>query len=572
MIVRTLLPALAILAACPPPESPLSDRPVTLTLVAMNDFHGALHEIPSAADRTRAEGGLPWIAGALAALRQEDPDLVLLHAGDAFQGSWEVNRTRGRAAIEALNLLRVDATTVGNHDFDYGGTAGGHPTRDALYTGVAASEFPWLSANVVTGTGTWDESGILPWTLIERKGVQIGVVGVTTLETPQSTAPRNVADLYFLDPASAVQDVLPAMRGAGADVVVVLAHLDGECAPEPPGWAEPAPTCALDGELGAFLATLPPGSVDVVIAGHSHALIANRVGDVFVLENRVSGRMLGRLDLLVGPDGPMPDGSVLHPPWPLIHDRVEPGCGGGTFPGEARDLGGRPVAPDPAALALLERVAGEAGSLCEALGCADTKLLRDKRAESTVGDLVADALRAAFTDADLAVANAGGLRADLPAGPIRREHVFSLMPFDNRLLAVEMTGAQVRMMLRIGSSGKDGLLQVSGASYAFDPSRTGGSDLDGDGEVEDWERDRLCDVRVGGEPLDPVRTYRVVVADFLHDGGDHLGPAFTGTRVLGEGPLVRDAIEAWVKAAPACLSSAILDPANPRIATTCPAE
>jgi 2',3'-cyclic-nucleotide 2'-phosphodiesterase (5'-nucleotidase family) len=110
-------------------------------------------------------------------------------------------------------------------------------------------------------------------------------------------------------------------------------------------------------------------------------------------------------------------------------------------------------------------------------------------------------------------------------------------------------------MLRIGSSGAHGILHVSGATYTFDPSRTGGTDLDGDGRITAFETDRLCDVQVGGKPLDPAKTYRVVVSNFLLGGGDHLGPALSGARVAAEGGLLRDAIATWLHERGACIGS-----------------
>jgi 2',3'-cyclic-nucleotide 2'-phosphodiesterase (5'-nucleotidase family) len=159
---------------------------------------------------------------------------------------------------------------------------------------------------------------------------------------------------------------------------------------------------------------------------------------------------------------------------------------------------------------------------------------------------MSDAMLAAFPGADLALTNSGGIRADLPAGPLRREHIQAVMPFDNRIVLVEMPGDRLELLLRIGSSGGHGVLQVAGGTYGFDPAITAGTDLDADGAVADWERDRLCDaaVKVGGKPIDAKRTYKVVTTDFLVGGGDHLGPAFEGLPVV-QGELLRDHLAAW---------------------------
>lgn len=535
-----------------------------LTLVTMNDFHGALYELADPKDPLRAYGGLPWLAGAITVLRQEAPDLVLLDGGDSFQGSWPVNATRGRGAVEALELLGVDASAIGNHEFDYGGVEGGHPLRGALEAAARDARFLWLTANVHDDAGArWQPEGVRPWALIERGGVKVGLIGLSTTETPTTTRPELVAGLRFADPVDTVRRLAPEVRAAGAEVLVVIGHLTGECP------ASGAP-CVPDGEIGRLLRELPEGTIDVIVSGHAHTLMATRVGRTFVAQAWAQGRALVRVDLVLGKSGVDPERSRIEPPWILTHDRVDPGCDGDDFPLAARQVGGRPVTPSADALALIRRLESTAGSLCDQVACATAPLVRNRTGESAVGDLMADALRGAFPDADVAVQNSGGLRADIPSGIIRRSHVHDVMPFDNRAVLVEMTGEKLALMLRIGTSGAHGVLQVSGARYSYDPGRSGGSDIDGDGVVADWETDRLCDVTVGGAPLDPARLYRVVVADFLMSGGDHMGPPLSGARVVEEGAMLRELLEVHLRQPTTCFDPAsLLDPAAPRISATC---
>ncbi|MCB9668800.1 MAG: bifunctional metallophosphatase/5'-nucleotidase [Alphaproteobacteria bacterium] len=530
-------------------------EPRVLHIAALNDFHGGLYEQPKYKEPGRALGGLPWLSGALDALRAEHPDLLVLDGGDVFQGSWPVNATKGRGAVEAFNLMGVDAAAVGNHEFDYGGLEGEHPKRGALERGGRLAEYAWLSANIRDAGGNrWSPEGFLPWTVIERSGVKVGVIGLSTQDTPQTTLFVNVADLTFEDVVQTVRDAVPKMREAGAEVIVAVGHLTGKC--DPVAYDDPGEPCTPDGEVGRLLTELEPGTLDVLIAGHAHTLLHHRVRDTFVLEQRAYGHAIGRLDLVVGPDGVDVDASVIHPAWFLEHDPVDPGCTDAPFPTAAIDVGGRQLAPDPEAIALVERLEAEAGSLCDEVGCTTEELGRDRGGESAVGDLVADAMLAAMDGVDIAITNAGGLRANLPAGTIRREHLQAVMPFDNRLVRLEMTGAQLDRLLHIGSSGAHGMLQVAGLAYGFDPALTAGTDLNGDGTVEGWETRRLCDgsVTVGGAALDPARTYSIVTTDFLFGGGDHLGPAFEGLSVLEEGPLLRDAMNTWFEAQDTCVA------------------
>ncbi len=542
----------ALLFACAKTSPSTPSAPTVLHFAAINDFHGGLYEKPVPGSDAVA-GGLPWLAGALDVLRAEHPDLVVLDGGDLFQGAWAVNQSRGMGSVRAFERLGVDAAAIGNHEFDYGGGAN---RREALEQAAAEADFHWLSANIRLGDAPWQPPGVAPWTLVRRGEVDIGIIGLTTMDTPTTTRAEHVADLTFADPVAVVSALVPEVRAAGADVVVVVGHLTGGCAGGPPDFATPPAPCLPDGEIGRLLTELPPGTVDVIVAGHAHTLMAHRWMDTFLLENRAEGSIIGQLDLVVGPDGVDRDASVVHPPWALVHPPTDPRCGPGEYDLTPREIGGRRVTPSADALALVRSLEAESGSLCAEVGCASVPLGRSREAESGAGDLLADAMRSAFPNADLAVQNSGGVRADIPAGPLRREHLQAVMPFDNRLLLVEMTGAQLRTLFRIGSSGAHGLLQVSGAAYAFDPARTGGSPLDAEPAHATWETDRLCRVTVGGAPLDDQRVYRVATTDFLLGGGDHLGPAFVGARTVAEGPLLRDALFAHVEAQTSCLPAA----------------
>jgi len=551
------------------PRSAASDEPVTLTLLATNDFHGALYETPIPGDKEsgQAIGGLPWLVAAVEHHRAEDPDLILLDGGDEFQGSWPVNATKGRGSVEALTLLGVDASAVGNHEFDYGGTEGGHPLRGALEKAAADAPYPLLTANVFTDEGDrYAPEGIAPWTMIERKGVKVAVVGLSTTDTPQTTVPAHVDGLQFRDVVASVEGILPEVTAAEPDVTVLVGHLTGKC--EPPAYlAAPGPDCVPDGEIGRLLEELPAGTFDVMVLGHAHTMLQQRIDDTFLIESRAKGHVLSRLDLVVGPDGVDLDASVLHEPWALTHAPADPGCGGGPYPSEPLEVGGTTLTPSAEAVALIGGLEDEVGSLCTELGCVDHPMSKGRTAETELGNWMSDALLAAFPEADLAIQNSSGIRADLPAGTLRREQLQNVMPFDNRTFLVEMTGEQVRTLFRIGSSGGHGLLQLAGGTYHYDPDATGGSDLDGDGATADWETDRLCAVTVDGAPLDDAATYQVVTSDFLFGGGDHLGPAFADADKLAEGPLLREQLYAYAEATEGCVGGGgpLVDPEAPRI-------
>jgi len=562
-----MLYLLALFACRPPTAPPVSDT-VTLNLAAINDWHGALYEVPVSGTPWEVMGGLPWLVGTMDAIRAEHPNLIVFDGGDSFQGSWPINASQGMGSVAAFSLLGVDVASVGNHEFDYGPRTDGEgdPLRGALMRAAEAASFQWVATNVVGAEGQpWTPPGIAQTTLISQQGVDIGVIGLSTVDTPQTTLTRNVADLTFLDPVPVVGEAAAALRQRGAEVVVVVGHLTGKC--EPPDYISAPPAdCDPGGEVARIVEELPDGTVDVIVAGHAHTVLAQRIKDTFVLENRSRGHLIGRLDLVVGPDGVDLDASRLHDPLPIGHAATEPGCGDGAFDATPQQIGPYMVTPSQPAVALVAQLEADAGSLCDPLTCANAPLIRDPDRESGVGNLVADASLRAFPEADIAIQNSGGLRADLPGGTIRREHIQALMPFDNRLLLVEMSGAKLLQLFQIGTSGAHGIIQLSGAAIRLDHNNNTGVDQDGDGDVATWENNFVCGAEIGGAPVDPSATYQVVTTDFLFEGGDHFGPAFEGSTLLQRGPLLREHLfESMAQAA--CLDDApLIDAAAPRLA------
>ncbi len=555
--------ALALSCKAPPPPS----APRTLEIAAINDFHGALYETPSS-EPGRAAGGLPWLVAAMRALRQDHPELLVLDGGDVFQGSWPVNQSHGLAAVEAMNLLGLDASAVGNHEFDYG--PGADPEsglRGAFEAAAREADFAWLSANVRTQDGErWAPRGVAATKVIDRAGVRVGIIGLTTRDTPMTTRGSSVADLSFGSVVDAVREVLPDLEREGAEVIIVVGHLTGKC--ETTGFTEVDPNCRPDGEIGELLTQLEPGTIDAMVLGHAHTFLQGRVDDTFLLEQRDKGRVIGRATLVVGADGVEPDHSTVGPAWLLEHPRVDPGCTAAPFPLEPILVGDRLLRPADDAVALVRSWEAKAGTLCAEVGCASRYLGRSREKGSEVGNLVTDAMRAILPKAQVALTNSGGLRDDVRPGTVRAEDLQKVMPFDNRMLLVEMTGANLLMTLRIGSSGAHGVLQVSGATYGYDPAKAGGSDLDGDGQVATWENDRMCGATVDGRPIDPAATYRVALTDFLWNGGDHLDVALKGAKLVEEGPLLRDALIAWAPTHAGCFGEA--EPIQRIIVGPCP--
>jgi len=458
--------ALALCACAFLPEAGAAP-PVRITILHVNDFHGRLLPAPA--------GGAARLAGVVKRERERNPEgTVLLSAGDMFQGTPVSNLFHGAPVLEILNALRFDAMALGNHEFDWG--------TGVLRKLLSGASFPFLSATAQDNAGR-PLPGALPFVFLERKGVRVAVVGVTTPDTPYATRRDNVKDLVFLDPVSALPEVLRKVRSEGADAVVVLSHL---------GFDE-----------DRRLAEAVPG-IDAIIGGHSHTSVPRpvRAGGAVVAQAGSHGAWLGVLQLDVTPGG-----------GPAVY-REE---GSGLLPvSEAAE-----VSPDPEIERIVEGYRARlAGEFRKVVGKAAVDLVRDFRRESNLGNLLCDAMRAA-TGAEVAFLNAGGIRADLPKGEITLEQVYTVLPFENTLLAVDLTGERIASALERSATLEAGMLQVSGIEARVDLSRPAGS--------------RVAEIRIGGAPLDPARKYRVALIDFLAAGGDRFDAFREGSNAVAAG-------------------------------------
>ncbi|MGQ0506082.1 MAG: bifunctional metallophosphatase/5'-nucleotidase [Myxococcaceae bacterium] len=522
------------LAPSPPAVAGLSTSPpIRITLVGTNDLHGWLFprsfELTNGA--TLEEGGLATLGGYLANIRADNPGgVLLLDGGDLFQGTLAANLTEGSAVIDAYNKLGYQAAAVGNHEFDYGPTGpisvarAGDDPFGALKARIVQAKFPLLAVNVYDAA-----SGQRPaWLgndgthLFEVKGIKVGVIGLITPQTPQVTSPVNVATLRFGNLVPEAIAAAKRVREKGADVVIAVAHAGGKCGK----WDNPndLSTCdAKHGEIFELLAALPPGTLDAVVAGHTHAAMGHFVNGVPVIETWGYGRALGLIELFVDPQTQrvLPALTKIQPVIPLCAkvDELTQSCDEKTLETQATAVRpvvatfkGRPVVPDKEVAKLLiparERVAKEQTrklgvTLKERLG-------RKSDAESPLGSFLADSLRE-MERADVSLMNSGGLREDLIPGELTYGQVYEVLPFDNTVASLTLTGEELKRLLFAAYGGRKGVFQLSGMKITL-------SRCAGQGRLRAYT---LAD----GKPLLPAQKYKVVLPDFLARGGDGLGPS-----------------------------------------------
>lgn len=466
----------------------------TIRVLQTSDFHGAI--LPGARERRtdRPLGGSAVLAAWIEKLRAENPEgTVLIDGGDCFQGTMISNLQFGRPVVEQMNALRYDAFAVGNHEFDW--------SADTLVARVRQMRFAALAANMQERRGGRLPRWVRADTAFARRGVDVGVFGLSYRNTPSVTLARHVAHLRFEDDSAAAARAAPRLRRAGADLVLGVGHV-------------PAESDSLRHARGGDLVRLARGvrGVDAWFGGHSHNLVLDEVDGVPLMIPGSHGQYVAVCDLVFDPVA----GRIVE-----RRTRLQP-----TYADE--------VAADSAMAARVERWNADVAPLSAVeLGRNARTLTRNRNRESSLGDLVADAMREA-AGADLALQNSGGLRADLREGVITKGAIYEVMPFDNTLVTMELTGAEIRRAfeegLRFGR-----IAQLSGMRIAFDPGRP--------------EMERVVTLTMAdGSPLEDAKTYRVVVNNFMATGGDNYDSLAQGRNVVDTGLLVRGVLEDYVGA------------------------
>jgi 5'-nucleotidase len=515
---------------------------VTLSIVGTSDLHGE-------AFPRNGLGGLPLLGGYvnnLRAARAADGGAVLLFdAGDTYQGNVESNLSEGALVVDAYNALRYTAQAVGNHDFDFG--AADSPMgrqlpgdlRGALKARAAQAAHPFLAANLVdAATGRHVEwPNIRPSAIVEAAGVRIGIVGVMTIDGLRSTIAANVQGLRLAPLEPTVASEAATLRAAGADVVIVVAHAGGRCE----RFDRPDDLSSCDGgsEIFQLARGLPAGLVDVIAAGHTHAGLGHEVAGIGIIQPFSRGQSFGRVDLVFDRATRSVARLQLFPPRPVCarQDPASGSCVPATAgPGVPVEYEGRVVTPDPAVSTAMEPALRRVHELRAApIGVSlDAAVRRSGDVGSPLGNLVAEALRTAVPGADVAaINNAGRLWADLPAGPVTFGQLYDIFPFDNRLVRVSLTGAELsRWLANEVRQGRRNSVGISGVEV-ITRCEAGGVQVElqrGTVRVEDGER--LLGVTIGA----PTLNGNLASADFL--GG--VGP-------LENNPVVREVVEDWFR-------------------------
>jgi 2',3'-cyclic-nucleotide 2'-phosphodiesterase (5'-nucleotidase family) len=427
-------------------------EPVELRILHVNDFHGFVEPYKPLGSEELL-GGIAYLAGRANELRREKPSL-LLSAGDMIQGDNWANLFQAESVIELMNVMRFDAMVLGNHEFDFG--------QEILKKRVSEAGFPMLGANVE------GLAYVKPYIIKELSGIRLAIIGVVTEDVPASTHPRNVTGLKFLSPVETVGKYVEELRNK-VEVIIVLSHI-----------GYPADRVLAEKVTG----------IDVIVGGHSHTKITKPVtiGNTLIAQAWEHGKALGVLDLTVM------DGKVIRSEGHLEEIKPEKGK------------------EDKAALAVVNKYKEKVDAVLNVrIGEAGVDLDGEnaRRRETNFGDFIAGVIRN-LSGAHAAIINGGGIRVSIRKGEIRAKDIYSALPFDNYIVAIKLTGRQIKEALEHGVSGVENeegrFPQVSGLAFKYSLFAERGS--------------RVKEISIAGEPIRSDSEYIVATNDFMAVGGD----------------------------------------------------
>lgn len=424
-----------------------ADHTAQITLLHWNDFHAQNIPFTTTIEGMKIKvGGAAYLAGLLDSLRRAMPGPIALDAGDEFTGTPISALTKGESQILLLNRIKPEAFEIGNHEFDYG--------WPNLMQRLEEADFPVLCCNLLDSAS--GKPVARPSLVLKVNGVKVGLIGVILPSLKNSVLPGSVPGLKVADPVPIVNKLLDSLAKV-TDIQVALAHEGTE---DDQRLAQGCPR------------------LDVIVGGHRHAVLFDpiMVGNTYILQAGSKGQYLGVFQALVDTS----ENRVVS-----ATERL--------FLIESDSL-----TSDPAIAALVDSLEKtSAAGLDTVLGTLTEPWVRNDTGESNVGDWTADAM-IRLTGRQIAFLNSGGLRRDLPAGPVKARDLWELNPFGNRLMGFTLSGAELERIVKFQAEHGRDLLQVGGLRYSA--QRSNG---------------KIKELTVGGAPVDTSKQYTVVANEYV---------------------------------------------------------
>ncbi|MGV2138984.1 5'-nucleotidase C-terminal domain-containing protein [Agrobacterium sp. 16-2014-1-2a] len=494
-----------------------------LNILHINDFHSRIESINKFDSTCSAEeegknecfGGAARLLTAINqtrdALKAQGKNVLLLNAGDNFQGSLFYTTYKGTVEAEVLNAMKFDAMTVGNHEFD--------DSEDGLAGFLDKVQFPVVTANVVASAASKIGDRVKPSIVLEVGGQKIGIVGAVANDTAELATPG--PNITIAEDVAKISEQVQKLKGEGVNKIIALTHV---------GYPRDL----------EFIAKIP--DVDVVVGGHSHTLLSNT-------DQKAEGPYPTVVDNPGGYKVPVVQAgqySKYLGDLRVVFDDS----------GVVKESKGDPILidssfkPDEATLKRIDELKAPIEALkSKVVGTSEGPIEGDRKVcrvkECSMGNLVADATLARVKDqgVTIAFANSGGLRSSIDSGDVSMGEVLTVLPFQNTVATFQLKGEDIRAALENGVSqiddGAGRFMQVSGMKYSFDRSKPAGSRVTA---VEVKEGDAFV-------PLDPAKTYTVAANNYVRTGGD--GFKVFATKAINAydfGPNLEEAVAAYITA------------------------
>lgn len=391
---------------------------VDAEIIHWNDFHSAnLPYAPTYNNPDKIQvGGYATMAGYIDSLRNIYDDALVLNAGDDFQGSPVSSITKGLSQILILNEIKPDAYTIGNHEFDYG--------KENLYEVLEKAKFSVVSANIFDVEK--NKLFVPPYEIFQKGDVKIGVIGTVYKSLKSSVIPANVEGLAILDPVQEIQKYVNKIKN-DVDLLVVLSH---------------------SGFYQDSVYATKLENVDVIVGGHSHSWLDEpaEVNDILILQAGGRGERLGFLKMKVNKKTK----AIESYHYDFIRTEV-----------------GK-VKPNAEVTALVDSMESRISeAMDQKIGVLEKDWTRSSRDESNIGNWICDAIKEKFA-VDIAFQNSGGIRKNLPAGPIKVRDIWEISPFDNSIQIFELTGKELLDLINYRLENPRDLLQIAGLKIYVD--------------------------------------------------------------------------------------------------------
>ncbi|OAE40593.1 5'-nucleotidase C-terminal domain-containing protein [Agrobacterium tumefaciens] len=494
-----------------------------LNILHINDFHSRIESINKFDSTCSAEeegknecfGGAARLLTAINqtrdALKGEGKNVLLLNAGDNFQGSLFYTTYKGTAEAEMLNAMKFDAMTVGNHEFD--------DSEDGLAGFLDKVQFPVVTANVVATAASKIGDRVKPSLVLDVGGQKIGIVGAVANDTAELATPG--PNITIAEDVAKISEQVQKLKQEGVNKIIALTHV---------GYPRDL----------EFIAKIP--DVDVVVGGHSHTLLSNT-------DQKAEGPYPTLVDNPGGYKVPVVQAgqySKYLGDLKVVFDDN----------GVVKESKGDPILvdssfkPDDATLKRIDELKAPIEALkAKVVGTSEGPIEGDRKIcrvkECSMGNLVADATLARVKDqgVTIAFANSGGLRSSIDGGDVSMGEVLTVLPFQNTVATFQLKGEDIRAALENGVSqiddGAGRFMQVSGMKYSFDRSKPAGSRIV---SVEVKEGDAFV-------PLDPAKTYIVAANNYVRTGGDGFKVFATNAiNAYDFGPNLEEAVATYITA------------------------